>query len=398
MSDHGYGHYDDGRDREAVIRLLMLAFGSKSAEATGGWMERAGTENLRVFRERGRAVGCAVQIPMGQYYGGKRLEMYGVAGVAVAPECRGRGIGGEIMEGLVKEFSERRLPLSVLYPAVQSIYRRYGYEQSGHRFFHYLDLKRVGVRESGSRLREATREDREEIRGLAEKYGRAHNGFVARGDYCWDRIWHSSDEERDLAGLVAPGPNGLEGAVFFDYAPGETGTRVASKHVRVTDVIATEPHAARAILGALSALSTIAGEALIPGGPVHPLLYTLDQQPYRTELADHWMTRVVVVERALTGRGYAPGINASVHLTVVDEVLLGNAGKWILEVEDGKAVCRRGGRGDVKLHVRQLASVFTGYMSPVQLAQAGLVDGPDEVVETLGAALAGPAPFMHDFF
>lgn len=400
MSDHGYQAFAADTDTDAVARLLELAFGGTDREATVKWMESGGHDLLRVYREKGRAVGCALLNPMGQFFGGRRIGMTGVAGVAVAPEARGRGIGGEVMEGLIKEMAESRTPISTLYPATQTLYRRSGYEQAGSRFVHYVDLRRLGMRESGSRLREATEADQPAVKDLAERFGAAHNGFLSRGDYIWGRVFGGRSKERLLPGLVAPSTtgDGLDGAVYFQQVQNDENPRIVGHRVHVSDLIATEIHAARSLLSALAGLSTVAGEARIFGGPNHPLLYLLPQQVYRVELVDQWMTRVLDVQKAVEARGYPAGFSGEAHVTLVDELLLGNAGKWVITVEGGRATCKRGGRGDVKMHVRQLASVYTGYMSPVQLAQIGLVDGPEDVVERLSAMFAGAAPWMSDSF
>jgi len=70
-------------------------------------------------------------IPMGQWWGSQRVPMTGIAGVGVTPEYRGTGVAIALVQDTVKELHRQGVPLSVLYPATQHLYRKAGYEQAG---------------------------------------------------------------------------------------------------------------------------------------------------------------------------------------------------------------------------------------------------------------------------
>ena len=69
---------------------------------------------------------------MRQWWHGRPVPMAGVAGVQVAPEYRGQGVGRAVMTALAELMTERGYPLSVLYPATMTIYRSLGWEIAGH--------------------------------------------------------------------------------------------------------------------------------------------------------------------------------------------------------------------------------------------------------------------------
>ncbi len=71
---------------------------------------------------------------MVQWWHGRSLPMAGVASVTVAPEARGRGVGGALMSTLVRQIAARGYPLSVLYPATAAVYRGAGYEIAGGQY------------------------------------------------------------------------------------------------------------------------------------------------------------------------------------------------------------------------------------------------------------------------
>ncbi len=61
---------------------------------------------MRLLREGGTDVACALRVPMGQFFGGRSVAMMGVAGVAVAPEARGRGLATRVMQEVLREARE----------------------------------------------------------------------------------------------------------------------------------------------------------------------------------------------------------------------------------------------------------------------------------------------------
>jgi predicted acetyltransferase len=69
-----------------------------------------------------------------------------------------------------------------------------------------------------------------------------------------------------------------------------------------------------------------------------------------------------------------------------------------VEVEDGAARVERGGRGEIRIDIRALASLYSGHLSVETLRTAGWIDGPDEGLARAQAAFAGPAPWMSDSF
>ena len=110
------------------------------------------------------------------------------------------------------------------------------------------------------------------------------------------------------------------------------------------------------------------------------------------------MIRVVDARKALTLRGYPPGVTATVELELEDDLVAANCGRLVLEVAEGRATVRDGGAGSVRASIRGLATMLTGFTSPRAAALAGLAEGPDAALDALGAAFAGPAPWMPDMF
>ena len=71
---------------------------------------------------------------MTQWWHGRAVPMAGVAGVKVAPEARGGGVGRALTAAVLAEIEARGYPLSALYPATAPLYRSFGYEIAGGRY------------------------------------------------------------------------------------------------------------------------------------------------------------------------------------------------------------------------------------------------------------------------
>ena len=128
------------------------------------------------------------------------------------------------------------------------------------------------------------------------------------------------------------------------------------------------------------------------------MLALLPDRRYELKLVDQWMVRLLDVPAALRARGYPRGLEAELHLEVKDDVLPENDGRLVLRVADGVGAVSAGGEGRLALDVRGLAALYTGHLSPDQLAATGLLSGTAEDRAAASPVFAGPAPWMPDFF
>jgi predicted acetyltransferase len=112
----------------------------------------------------------------------------------------------------------------------------------------------------------------------------------------------------------------------------------------------------------------------------------------------HWMVRVLDVAAALEARGWPAGAAGTLHLEVEDDLFPENGGRFVLEVSDGVARVRRGGEGRMRLHVRALAPLYTGFYRAEGLRAAGALEADDASVQTAMQLFSGPQPSMRDMF
>lgn len=402
MSDTGPGHgresfelaaLDVSRDLDPVARLISLAFAGP-VEGCKQWMEVGGYENLRVVRGAGGVPeACLLRIPMGQYYGGRSVPCIGIAGVAVAPECRGKGLAREMMRRTVRAAAEEGTALLALYASTQTLYRQVGFEQAGSRFRIRVPMTALDVRERGGEIVALGGTNDPAVRACYASFAAGFDGMLDRGEYIWRRIASNRGvESRGFGVRSAQGT--LDGYLFMNQQRQESGRQ----EIVLTDLAYNTPAAARRLLGFLADFGAIADVLEFFGGPSHPALMLLGQQRYTVALKDFWLIRVTDVVRALEARGYNPAARGEVHLQVEDPLVERNSGPWVLRVQDGKGTVTPGGRGEVRVGPRGLAGLYSGFCGVGGLLGAGLCEGPERALAMADGLLASRGAWMTDFF
>lgn len=364
----------------------------RTEEQGTAWLKRVRASDLRVVRDGGRVVGGLQIHRFGQWFGGRVVPMAGIASVGIDPERRASGLASKLMQETLVDLHGRGTPISALYPATQPVYRRVGYELAGHWVRYKLAADAIDLRDREPDLRRLEGADPDVLLPLYEARARTANGNLHRSEGYRDRVWASEDEDVHVY-VVGPeaAPEGY--VVFSQKRDGDW-----KYDLRVRDLVALTPAAGRRLLTFFADHRSFANDVSWNGAPADPLTFHLREQEWGVARSWQWMLRIVDVRGALGARGYPDGLELAVHLDVRDEVLGWNEGRLVLEVSEGEGKVRKGGRGRVRVDVRGLASLYTGFASAETLQQAGLVEGAERDLAATSAAFAGPAPWCPDFF
>ncbi|WP_250121678.1 GNAT family N-acetyltransferase [Chroococcidiopsis sp. CCMEE 29] len=355
------------------------------------YINRIGVENLRLIHRSEQVVGGLAMLSMGQWFGGQCVPMTGIAAVGIAPEYRGSGAAIALMQHTVKELHTKGVPISVLYPATQRLYRKAGYEQGGALCGWEIPTESIQVREQPLSVLPVP-SDCQVFHDLYQQQARLINGHLDRNPAIWQQTTQPDEKEIYYAYLLGS-TDQPEGYIIFSQQPAEDGSLLLVK-----DRVVLTAAAAKTFWCFLANHRSSIKKVRWRGAASDSLMLLLPEQTAKPRFADRWLLRVIDVGKALSKRGYPPEIEAELHLEVRDDLIAENNGKFMLSVANGRGEVARGGKGELKLDVRGLAPLYTGLFTPHQLQLAGQLDATETAISTATEIFAGLSPWMPDFF
>jgi predicted acetyltransferase len=359
----------------------------------------AAGRNLGVFAGRQPAAGASFH-DMRQWWHGRPVPMAGVAGVMVAPEYRGRGVGRRLMTALLDEIAAQGYPLSALFPATMPLYRSLGWELAGARDTVVIPARSLlhlvppdaAVSEAGSPPAPALR-----------RAGPADAGAVIAA---LSRVHEAARDCGPVTRDAATVAEWLAGPDLYAYLA-EDGFLAYQWHngnreLYVERAEAVSGQTVRAFWAHLGSHASIAEKVYARTGPASAFWWLTRERDADIAHRSLWMLRVVDAPAAIAARGFPAATSLTVPLRIADETRPANSGRWRLTVAGGAGTLEPLGPDAsevpaVTLGARGLAALYAG--TPlVALRQAGLAAGGTAAdAAALDAAFAA-TPYMLDAF
>jgi predicted acetyltransferase len=390
-ADWEYRSAVHSQDAQQLKAIIQQSFGG-SLDDCDRYFNRIGMENFRLLHQGEQAIAVSAIYHMGQWYEGQIVPMAGIAAVGVAPEHRGQRVAYELLRRTIEELYRLQVPISVLYPATQILYRKVGYEQAGSYCKWELPTTNMGRHESHLTMRSASLSDRSIFEAIYNRQARVNNGNLARHPAIWEQIIESAKEQPIYAYLIGS-ESEPEGYIIF--------TQRREKKEFLLDIhdwaILTASAAKRLWTFIASHRSQI-HKVCWHGAFFNPFMLFLPEQTAKIAGQMIWMLRIIDVSAALSKRGYPTGLEAELHLDIQDELLTANNGKFCLKVSGGRGEITPGGKGTLQLNIRSLASLYSGFLSPQQLQLLGYLNASTEDLEMARLTFSGDRPWMADFF
>lgn len=390
-SQFEYSTLTNSEDVPRFGKILEQCFLASPGEEEG-WLKRMGVENIRIIRQEKDIVGGLLFIPMGQWWGSENVAMTGIAGVGVAPEFRGTGAALSLMQQTIKELYANDVPISVLYPATQRLYRKVGYEQGGSCCSWEIPAQNIQIKEQPLPIK-SVRIDSEIFYELYTKQAKNINGYLNRNQTIWNRMMKPDNKEDVFYGYIIGSMEEPEGYIIFSQ------NRIENDNILIVfDWVILTNAAQKSFWSFLSNHRSQIDKIRWRGSAIDNLTLILPEQTAKNRFIQRWMLRVINVEKALSARGYPSGIETELHLEIKDDLIAENNGKFILSIANGSGNMTKGGKGELKLDIRGLAPLYTGLFSPQQMQLAGKLDATDGVISIATQIFAGTSPWMMDFF
>ncbi len=348
-----------------------------------------------------------VLIPMQVWFGGRLVPTGGLSGVATPPQWRRQGYIGRLLRATVDEMRERGESISTLYPFDFPFYKHYGWAHASDNHVYTLPTTRLPVvTPSGTwhplqvgsdvyplpdptRLTEA---DLGVLMGIYDAWAPRYNGMLAR-----DVVWWRGRKLDPQANLFCWRNPAGEPCAYVRYTFKETGQWERRLEAQV---VALDPAAWRAALGFLRNHDSQAQEVRLTLPEDSRLLALLDDPRFKIEIDPGFMLRINDVVAALQARGYTPEAAGQITVQVDEGWIEHNPTTYRLDVSDGHAgVATVTAEPQLSLNMRTLAQLYSGYLTPRQAAEMGLLTVHDPAALGRAQAIfAGPTAYLADFF
>ncbi len=385
------------QDLDVLVETFYAALGrfpDPPAEGGGAWWSALEMDRCLITTTAdGRPVGTAgaysfeLTLP-----GGVLVPAAGVTVVGVLPSHRRQGVLSAMMRHQLADLRARGEILSVLLSSEALIYRRFGYGPATYtrqltvtRHQAAFALPRAsataGDPVTGSVELVRRAECGEVLEEVYDRYRRAQPGALSRPHRWWalgagqppiSKASRYVAVHRDADGV----PDG-----YASYSVGDPRTLTVDETIATTDAAFTA--LARFLIG--HDLVTEVVFKHFP--PEHPLRWQLaDFRAGQVGDDSDWLwVRLLDVPRALTARGWSTDGELVLD---VDDPVLGEHGRYLLTVRDGKADCVPTDREpDLSMDVSDLGSVYLGGTAPSTLVRAGHVRAHHRGAAALADAL-----------
>lgn len=367
-------------DYDVFVDTLYAAFArfpDAPAEGGGLWAALEMDRGLFALAADGRPIGTAAAYSFELTLPGEILvPVAGVTTVGVVPSHRRQGVLTAMMRHQLADVRARGEYLSVLLSSEALIYRRFGYGPAT--YTSRLTVPRHQAAFAAPRARgtdtapdtgsiELLRraECGEILEEVYDRYRRAQPGALSRPHRWWAKGAGQAP--------ISPAPRYV--AVHRDADGVPDGYTVYSladlETLTVDETIATDDAVSNALARFVLEHDLVTRVVFKQVPPENPLRWQLTdfRAGQVTEDTDWLWVRLLDIPRALTARGW---FTDGELVLDVDDPFLGEHGRYLLTVRDGKAVCVATDREpDLSLDVSDLGSVYLGGTAPSKLVRAG---------------------------
>jgi predicted acetyltransferase len=332
---------------------------------------------------------------------GEYVTMGGVGAVATPPEYRRQGHTRQLLTELLTEYHDAGVHLTALWPFSTPFYRDLGWAVA-NKFTEY-ELPpaqlRLGGEPTGKMVCLAP-EDWDRLRSV-EVPATAGTNLSLRRSEEW---WH----ERTLAAWNSPTPPYIYGyerdGALCGYVIYTVRNTDSGRQLRVTDLLARDDEAYRALLGFLADHDSQVGSVLLRRSVETDLL---DRVPnpdvVECTVKTGPMVRLTGVVDPLEAYPWPADLDVTWTLSVSDSLLAHSDGQFEVSVEEGDATVRpvedAAGEPALTTDIGTLSQLFVGTHSLVDAERFGsLTIQRDSVRDPLAGAFDGTAVCLREFF
>ena len=354
----------------------------------------------------GKLASSFSNIPFTMRANGKAMPMAGVSTIGTQPEFRRRGLARRIHTQAFADMREAGQSVAALWASQAAIYQRYGYALSTLRRSYAVDTVDIAFHDGDGGTGRVERIDLgtgfDVIKQTYIAFVAERMGYLHRSKELWLR--------ESLEVVAADGPNWAavcydedgtaQGYVIYTLRADKVDHPSRDQQLAVNDLAWLTPDAYRSLWRYIASHDLV-GRVVWNAAPSDDPAMEFFLEPRLLNAKDSegiWF-RIVDAPAALAGRGY--DVASDLVIGIEDDPLTPwNNGVWHLETDpEGSRVRPTNETADIRLNIKTLALLFTGFRTATQLASWGLLDGGSEAIARADAIFrTRHAPHCPDHF
>lgn len=380
--------YEDAKDREQTADVFAQVY--RSGEPMPADEKVQGEdESVFVAELDGRIVGAfIVEHMQATLAGANAVRCGGIAGVAVRPDARQKGVAGAMMRWAIDRLRSDGYAMSHLYGFRESFYRRLGWEVCGRRLKITCPQHRLPRVESTLEVRELEGlQAWTEVEQTYNAFARQYSGMNLRTRSHWIQATRGT---KRLARL---------------YAAGDPAEAYCVVHVQtafweeqhISEFAWATPEGYRAMLTFFGNVASNKTAISWHEPSDSPFLSSYLDQGVQVAIVRPIMYRILDIPSALAG--LAPAGEGALSLQVTDAEVPANSGAWHVEYGSGRATATPAREGEIEIDVRALSQALLGEPSFEMLLAHGSLRAPSGEEVEAARRLFTPRPtYCMDFF
>ncbi|MCZ6887727.1 MAG: GNAT family N-acetyltransferase [Gammaproteobacteria bacterium] len=355
--------------------------------------------------EDGKLLSSFCAIPFTMRANGNAMALAGVSTVGTFPEYRRQGLVRRIHTQAFAEMRERGQTLAALWASQAAIYQRYGYALATAMRAYTVDTADIGFHDGNPGLGNVERLRVDDGYDIAK---RVYIEFISQRMCYLHRakaLWLNNALDADSAegpihvAVSKDQDNEPNGYVIYTLRHGKVDHGARSQEIVIRDLAWTSQDAYRSLWSWI-ARHDLVGRVRWTNAPADDPAEELFIEPRLINAQDHegiWL-RIVDLAAALEARGYDTAGEISVEI-VADDLAPWNVGAFKLEASPEGAHVTGSKAGEIKLSMKALSSLYTGFRSARLLSAWGLIEGSDDAIRRADAIFSTRhAPHCPDHF
>ncbi len=397
-SEYAFIRFEAGNEEHVAAhdRLMRQAFGT-TAERNAELRDGTGTQGIHLLSDGDTIVASINAQTCNQYVAGHAFSCLLLAGVAVAIEARGKGIGKQLLQQVVAHAAKENIALVSLYPSTMPYYERCGFGISAFRTAYkaystaFVPMKKPAL---PVHMCTYTPEMQPLLASIYTSFHQPANGCITRNAYLWSlKAVEQRSVPKDI--FLFGDKQKPEGYAVLEY------TKTDTLHLK--DWAVLTPQALDGLIALLSTQQSNWKYIRWFGLPADPLLHRLKEYgvPYPSGWVDEHtplLTHCIDPTEILTHRHY-PKISDRLQLHYSNPL---QAAEEVYEcvLDNGRMTVNKTAKNTndevLTISAQGLTALISGSMAVNVAALSGLVSGSPAALSKAQAMFATTVPYCVD--